>query len=198
MDSSSPPLWFVAIGASGGEGLLDIKELLAELPSSLKAAVLIVLHRPWGVESRLREILARASQLPVSIAVDGDRFEAGNVYIGEPSEHLTLASRSCIDIVDDPDRAHRNRTVDLLFKSVAAHGRTSVIGVVLAGSMDDGSRGLAAIHDAGGLTMVLTPNSIGDAGMPENAIAYDGPIDVIGSPSHIAAAIQRVVQGATL
>jgi two-component system, chemotaxis family, protein-glutamate methylesterase/glutaminase len=186
------PIWFVAIGASGAEGLRNIRELLSCLPNSSSAVVLVVLHRPWASHSYLREILGRATRLPVIIAIDGERLEAGKVYIGNPSEHLTLATKSCIEIVSDPGRGHGNRTVDLLFRSVAAHGKQRAIGVVLAGSLDDGSRGLAAIHGAGGLTMVLTPVR-GDRGMPENAIAYDGPVNFVGTPPEIAAAIMKTV-----
>ena len=188
----SRAFWFVAIGASGPEGLRSLLELLTCLPSSLSAVVLVVLHRAWGSHSYLKEILGSATKLPVIIAIDGARFEAGNVYIGEPSEHLTLAAKSCIEIVSDPGRRYGNRTVDLLFKSVAAHAKQCTIGVVLAGGLDDGSRGLAAIHSAGGLTMALTP-TLGERGMPENAIAYDGPINVIGNPHEIAAAITLAV-----
>jgi two-component system, chemotaxis family, protein-glutamate methylesterase/glutaminase len=50
-----------------------------------------------------------------------------------------------------------------------------MIGVVLSGSLDNGSRGLAAIHKAGSLSMVLTPAGPPDRGMPENAIKFDRP-----------------------
>ena len=70
-----------------------------------------------------------------------------------------------------------------------------MIGVVLSGSLDDGSRGLEAIHHAGGLTMALLPEKGNARGMPENAISYDGPIDVIGNPQVIAAAIVQAVGG---
>ena len=52
-------------------------------------------------------------------------------------------------------------------------------GVVLSGSLDDGSRGLAAIHDARGTTMVVTPSRHRTSGMPETAITYDGPIHIL-------------------
>ena len=68
-----------------------------------------------------------------------------------------------------------------------------MIGVVLSGSLDDGSRGLASIHEAGGVTMVLTPDTLTGTGMPENAIAYGGPIDVVGNCQKIAAAIIKAV-----
>ena len=112
--------------------------------------------------------------MPVKVAGDGDKFEVGTVYVGEPTDHLTLAKNSFGLLIDDPGRHHRNRTIDLLFRSVAAHGGKRMIGVVLSGSLDDGSRGLAAINAAGGLSMVLTPWAPPIKGMPENAINFDG------------------------
>jgi two-component system chemotaxis response regulator CheB len=95
--------------------------------------------------------------MPVMVANQGERFEPAHAYIGEPGDHLTLAARSFGELVSDPEAQYRNRTVDLLFHSVAMHGGTRIIGVILSGSLDDGSRGAASIHHAGGLTMVLTP-----------------------------------------
>ncbi len=179
---------FVGVGASGAEGLRDIRALLVALPAPLRA-VLLVLLRPWDRPSHLRAILAQACPHPVLIADAGERFEPGRIDIGEPARHPILADRSFGEIVADPMRLHGNRTVDLLFHSVARHGRGRMIGVVLSGSLDGGARGLAAIHRAGGLTMVLTPEPPPRHGMPESAIARDGPIATIGSPRTIAAAI---------
>jgi two-component system chemotaxis response regulator CheB len=170
----------VAIGASGSQGLDDIGRVLRLLPAGLLAVVMVVLHRPAGEASRLRDVLIASQDL---------RLELGRCYIGEPDAHLALAAPLLGDLVPDFGNAHRNRSVDLLFTSVARHAGARFIGVVLSGSLDDGSRGLAAIHEAGGTTMVLTPGDAGFQGMPENAIAYDGPIDVIGSPERIAAEI---------
>ena len=155
---------------------------------------MVVLHRPWDRPTRLQAILARVSRLPIVIAAQGERFEAGTVYIGEPSEHLTLVARSFGALIEDPHHRYRGRTVDLLFKSVAARAGKRMIGVVLSGALDDGSRGLAAIHDAGGVTMVLTPGHPSQPGMPQNAINYDGPIDLIGDPCRIAEGICAACQ----
>ena len=181
----------VAIGASGGEGLEDIKALLAALPADLPAVVLVVLHRPSDRLSRLKEVLSRVSQMPVLVAQQGERFRAGCCYVGEPDDHLSLAAESNVRLVEGANDRHRNRTVDILFNSVAAHARERAIGVVLSGSLDDGSRGLAAIAHAGGATMVLTKQGVADRGMPENAAGYNGPIDVLGSATTIAGEIVR-------
>jgi two-component system, chemotaxis family, protein-glutamate methylesterase/glutaminase len=151
--------------------------------------VLIVLHRPWDELSHLAEVLGHASQMPGHVAQEGKRFTAGHAYVGEPADHLTLAANTFGHLVSDPNRQYRNRTVDLLFRSVTAHGGHCYIGVVLPGFLDDGSRGLAAINEAGALSMVFTPTSPRGRDMPKNAIKYDGPIDLIDNPSKIAQAI---------
>ena len=107
---------------------------------------MIVLHRGWNRPTNLREILARASSLPVVIATESKRLDIGKVYIAEPAQHLTLTANTFGKLTDDPARAYGGRTVDLLFNSVAAYAGNRMIGVVLSGSLDDGSRGLAAIR----------------------------------------------------
>lgn len=176
---------FLAIGASGGQGLDDIKELLGALGSISNATVMIVLHRPFDKPSNLQAILQRATNMRVLLADKGMKLERGTCYIGEPDAHLTLVSDSFGALEQDSGWEHRNRTVDLLFRSLARFARERAIGIVLSGSLDDGSRGLAAIHHAGGMTMVLLPTS-GPPGMPENAIDFDGPIDRIGTVDKIA------------
>jgi chemotaxis response regulator CheB len=186
--------FFVAIGASGSQGLDDIGRLLGHLPPTLQAVVLIVLHRPSDQVSQLRDVLDRGSAIPIHVASTGQHLQHGNGYIGEPDAHLTLAASSFGELVPGAHDLYRNRSVDLLFQSVATHAVGGFIGVVLSGSLDDGSRGLAAIHAAGGITMVLTPHGALQKGMPENAIGYDGPIDFIGAPEAIALHIAARVQ----
>lgn len=184
---------FIAIGASGREGLCDLRDLLQALPATLPAVVLAVLHRPSDRISHLREVLARRSALPVMVPDENEQFQVGTCYIGEPAAHLSLAARSRVRLIEDPHNKYRNRTVDLLFSSVAAHARLRAIGVVLRGALSDGSRGLAAIHLAGGITMVVGTRGTPAAGMPSNATDYDGPIDFIGSINEIAAEIVHQV-----
>jgi two-component system chemotaxis response regulator CheB len=185
---------WIAIGASGAGGLSDIKDVLAGLPFPLPAVVLVVLHRPADRISSLAKVLAAATRAPVRIASEGESFHTGTIYIGEPDEHLTMGTADSAQMVEGGRHQYRGRTIDLLFKSVAAKVGKAAIGVVLSGSLDDGSRGLAAIHQAGGVSMVLTPASDAtSAGMPENAIEFDGPVDVIGSPALIAREITKLL-----
>jgi two-component system, chemotaxis family, protein-glutamate methylesterase/glutaminase len=183
--------WTVAVGASGAEGLQDLSDLL-EAWSVLDAVVMIVLHRPWTAVSHLKGILQRCSRMPVIIADEDERLRPGCVYIGEPGSHLTLIARTTGTLTPDPVQMHRNRTVDLLFNSLAEFGGPRSIGIVLAGSLDDGARGLEAIKKAGGRTMVVIPSQPAPT-MPASAIGHDGPIDIIGSVQMIARAVEDIL-----
>jgi two-component system, chemotaxis family, protein-glutamate methylesterase/glutaminase len=174
------------MGASGSRGFHDIRDLLALLPREIQAVVLAVLHRPTSMISHLAEVLQRTSSIPVIVAGRGQAMVAGRCYIGEPAEHLVLAASSRMDLIHEAHGEYRNRTVDLLFTSVARHARERAIGIVLEGALDDGSRGLKAIHEAGGITMVVATVPRGRMGMPENARSYDGPVDFVGDLDQIA------------
>ena len=124
--------WIVAIGASGGQGMDDIRELLGELPAATAGIFMVVLHRSWNhPPHHLPAILTAATALPVIIAADGEHLEAGTIYVGEPSRHITLSAHGCCEVIDDPNRKYGNRTVDLLLKSVATHAGPQMIGVIL-------------------------------------------------------------------
>ena len=181
----------VAIGASGGRGMRDIEALLGGLPAGLPAIVMIVLHRPVDQVSHLCEVLSRRSALPVLVAGDGQELLPGHCYIGRPDAHLELTDGTIARLIEHSGNAYRNRTVDTLFDSVAAAAGSGrlIIGVVLSGSLDDGAKGLVAIHTAGGVTMVLTPDEPPQHGMPENAIGLQHHVDFIGTPGRIAAEI---------
>ena len=122
---------------------------------------------------------------------------SGTCYIGEPAGHLALVARETAQLVPGATNELRNRTIDTLFNSLAAHAGQRAIGIILSGALDDGSRGLAAIHAAHGLTMVLDPGHK-PRGMQQNAIDYDGPISFIGTAEQIAHVVGQVTAVAAL
>ena len=185
--------FIVAIGASGSEGLDDIGVLLHSLWQPCPAVLMVVLHRPSNKVSYLRDVLARGCHMPIVVANEAQGMVAGTCYIGEPDGHLTLIGDDTAHLVPGESHRLRNRTIDTLFQSLAIHAGFRAIGVILSGSLDDGSRGLAAIHAARGITMVLDPGHK-PRGMQQNAIDYDGPISFIGSAKEIADRIGELIQ----
>ena len=104
-----------------------------------------------------------------TLAEDGDEIEAGRIYVARPDYHLILDPGK-IRLVRDP-RGYRNRpAIDPLFRSAASAYGVRVIGIILSGTLDDGSLGLASIKRKGGLALVQHPDDAAFPGMPMSAM----------------------------
>src|SRR5262245_55403696 len=68
------PTWIVVVGASAG-GVSALQDLLRNLPADFDGALFVVLHSAPDSPARLPLILARATQLRVAHARDGDPIE---------------------------------------------------------------------------------------------------------------------------
>jgi len=150
-----------------------------------------VLHRPPERASFLPQILARLTRMRVVVARQGQRLEHATCYLGEPNGHLTIGPGPTFDLL--PDGFYRAHNVDALFHSLAQHAGPRVIGVILSGMLKDGSLGLKAIKEGGGLAMAQSPDEALFKDMPRNAIEHDGLIDFVGPINELAEEICRQV-----
>lgn len=163
----------VVVGASAG-GVEVLKQLVAGLPKDLAAAVLIVLHIAPSSPSVLPRLLARRSTLPVRFAEDDEPIAHGVVYVAPPDRHLVVEPGR-LRLTRAPRENHSRPAIDPLFRSAAlAYGRRA-IGVILSGRLDDGTAGLWAIKERGGIAVVQDPDDAAHADMPRNALAYTTP-----------------------
>lgn len=165
---STPPAAVVGLGASAG-GVEALTSVVAGLPPSFEAAVLVVLHLSATSYSALPAILTRAGPLPARHAEDGEPLVAGRIYVAPPGRHLVVADGAARVITGARDNGHRP-SVDVLFRSIAAAYGPAGAGVVLSGFLDDGTAGLAAIKHHGGHTVVQTPADATFPDMPTAAI----------------------------
>jgi len=167
----------VAIASSAG-GVTALSELLAELPSSFPATILVVQHLSPSYVSHLAEILARKTQLPVKPAENGEHARLGTIYIAQPNQHLLIAPDRILSLTQTELVHFLRPSADILFKSVAAAYGKRAIAVVLTGTGKDGAMGVKAIHQMGGKVIVQDPATAEFNAMPKNAIAT-GSVDFI-------------------
>ncbi len=179
----------VGIGASAG-GLEAVTVFLKELEPHLGMAYVLVLHLDPARESKLSEILARTTRIPVVQACDAMSVEPDHIYVIPPNCDMTI-DHWVLHLRDREAHRSANTTIDTFLRSLAvAHG-SDAIGVILSGTASDGTLGLAAIKGEAGITFAQEPSSAKYDGMPASAIAA-GCVDFILSPTGIAKEIARI------
>jgi two-component system, chemotaxis family, protein-glutamate methylesterase/glutaminase len=178
----------VVVGASAG-GTEALRRLLGGIPAELPAAVLVVQHIPSHVVSALHEVLARATPLRVVVARSGQPLESGTVYVAPADRHLMLHPDG-LRVTRGPKECRSRPAVDVLFRSAASTYGPRVIGVVLSGALDDGTAGLWAVKDQGGLALVQDPAEAAHDSMPRSAIQHVA-IDLVGTLERLAGEINR-------
>ncbi|MBA5604587.1 PAS domain-containing protein [Duganella sp. FT3S] len=176
----------VGIGASAG-GLEPISELLASVPAASGMAFVVVQHLDPRDKGMLPELLQRVTPMRVMEIAEGMAIEPDCVYVIPPNKVLGLA-RGVLTLATPGDAPGRRLPIDRFFTALALECRERAIGVVLSGMGGDGSLGLAAIKDKGGLTLAQTPASARFDTMPRNAID-SGAADIVALPRDMPAQI---------
>ncbi len=182
----------VGIGASAG-GLDAFKKLLKAIPEDSGMAYVLVQHLDPKHESLLPELLQKVTNIPVLEISDDLRVEPNHIYI-IPSNKMMIANDGVLELSPRPakNRNVRNLPIDLFFISLAEVHQSHAIGVVLSGTASDGTLGLKAIKDHGGITFAQDEESAAYEGMPHSA-AQAGVVDFILPPDEIPKKLLEVV-----
>jgi two-component system chemotaxis response regulator CheB len=160
----------VVVGASAG-GVEALRAFVSGLPVDLPAPVIVVLHIPRNAPSALPAILTRSGPLVATSAQHGAPLRAGMIYTAPADRHVLVVNGHVHLSLGPVENGHRP-AIDPLFRSAAvAYGPTAV-GVVLSGTRDDGTAGLAAIAARGGTALVQEPGDALYGGMPASALDH--------------------------
>lgn len=116
-------------------------------------------------------ILSRSSALPAIHPQDDTHIRHGHIYIAPPDHHMIL-EQNHIRIVHGPKENCHRPAVDPLFRSAASIYGPRVIGVILTGSLDDGTAGLLAVKQRGGIAVVQDPAEALYPSMPKSALEH--------------------------
>src|SRR3954452_22111159 len=163
-DLANPALHVVGIGASAG-GLDALERFFDHLPKDTGMAFVVVQHLSPDFKSLMDELLARHTQLPIRLVENEMPVQPDHVYLIPPRKEMIISGGRLL--LSERDREQElTLPIDVFFRSLAQDCGPRSIAVVLSGGGSDGSRGIRAVHDAGGLVVVQDEGSAQFDGMP--------------------------------
>lgn len=186
--------YIIAIGASAG-GLEAISAFFDYTPLDA-VSYIIIQHLSSDFKSQMAHILDPHSKLQVIEAVENVSIKSNTVYL-IPSSKFMVVENGRLVLSDKKDQPRPHMTIDYFFTSLAKERGNKAIGVILSGTGNDGSKGILAIKEAGGIILVQDPNTASFNGMPLAAIETDC-VDMILSPQAMPQVIEDYVKDGTL
>ncbi len=182
----------VVVGASTG-GTEALREFLEAMPADCPGIV-IVQHMPEKFTARFAERLNQLCRPTVKEAVSGDTVIRGQALIAPGNRHLLLTrsgARYYVEINDGPLVSRHRPSVNVLFRSAARSAGRNIVGVIMTGMGDDGSRGMLEMKEAGAVNLAQDEDSCVVFGMPAEAIKLGG-VDRILPLDHLAPEVVRL------
>jgi len=181
--------YVAGLGASAG-GLEALRGFFAAIPQDSGVAFVVIQHLSPDHPSQMAELLATCTQVPVTQIVDGEMIKPDHVYVIPPGKCVKIACGTLI--LDDSDKRSPHLPIDHFFRSLAEdHGELG-IGITLSGTGSDGTLGVRAIKEAGGMIMVQDDVSAKFSGMPDSAGAT-GLADYVLPPAEMARELLKFI-----
>jgi len=162
------PSHFVGIGASAG-GLEAIETFFKHSSAVSGLAYVVIQHLSPDYKSLMVELLSKHTEMPVHRAEEGTRVEADHVYLIPPKKNLTIFHGKLL-LKDQDVQRGINLPIDIFLRSLAEDQGEKAIAVILSGTGSDGTQGIRAIKETGGMVMVQNEESAKFDGMPKSAI----------------------------
>ena len=179
-------LLVAGLGASAG-GVEALEAFFAGLPEIDGVAFVVILHLAPDEESRLADVLEAGLPLPVTQVTEAVTIERGHVYVIPPGKNLLAEGRRLVLEPIEEARVRR-RPIDHFFRTLAAAYGERAVGVVLSGTGANGTVGVRALKEAGGLILAQDPDDAAFDEMPRSAIA-SGVVDMVGPAGALAAEV---------
>lgn len=182
--------YIIAIGASAG-GLEAISTFFDHTPSDA-VSYIIIQHLSADFKSQMAQILVRHSKLQIIEVTNNIKLSANKVYL-IPSNKFMALSKGTLVLTDKNGIKPPHLTIDHFFISLAKEYGKHAIGIILSGTGKDGSKGIEAIKNSGGMVIVQDPLTAAFNEMPLSAL-QSGCADFVLKPNDMPKVIEDYVK----
>src|SRR5262245_6163694 len=169
----------VGMGASAG-GLEAFQKFFTAMPADSGMAFILVQHLDPRHDTMMPELLGKHSEMPVQQVRDETPVESNHVYVIPSNATLTIEG-GILRVKTPADTENRRTPIDTLFRSLAQDQADNAVCILLSGSGTDGTLGLRAVKEHGGLTIAQSPESAHHDSIVRSAIAT-GMVDHVLPP----------------
>ena len=181
----------VGIGASAG-GLEALQEFFKAMPINSGAAFVVVQHLSPDYRSLMDELLARYTKMTIHRVSDGMQIEENHIYLIPPRMNMTIFHGK-LYLSEHAQTRTLNLPIDIFLRSLAKDQEKNAIAIILSGTGSDGTLGIRAIKEFGGMTMVQDDRSAKFDGMPRSSIST-GMVDFILPPAKLAEELTNYIK----
>jgi len=168
----------ILIGGSAG-GFKALKQILPAFVSDRMPGVIIAMHRTWDSDDYLETALDAICPLKVRQVDPGAAIDPGAVFVAPPNYHLLIEDDRTFALSIEHPVNYARPSIDVLFESAAEVFEKRMVGVILTGANNDGSKGLERVKHCGGMTVVQDPTTAETPSMPSSAIRFVDPDHIL-------------------
>jgi len=181
----------VALGASAG-GLDALEQFFQAMPADSGMAFVVLQHLDPDRKALMPELLQRVTSMNVRQVKDRTRVRPNAVYVLPPNKDMSVL-HGVLHLFEPTAGRGLRLPIDSFFTSLARDQGDKAAAVVLSGMGSDGTRGLRAIREHGGLTLAQAPETAKFDSMPRSAISAD-LVDVVRSAPELPAILQTFLK----
>lgn len=163
------PYKAIVIGVSAG-GMNALGQILPRLPADFPLPVIVVQHISPQSDNYMIRHFDSISKIAVKEADEKEEILPRTVYFAPPNYHLMVETDFTFSLSVEARVNFSRPSIDVLFETAAEAYGDTLIGIILTGANNDGSRGLKRIKECGGYTIVQSPANSEVSAMPEAAI----------------------------
>ncbi|MDT3401375.1 chemotaxis protein CheB [Mucilaginibacter terrae] len=182
--------YIITIGASAG-GLEAIHEFFDHMPPNSGFTFVVIQHLSPDYKSLLVELVSKHTHMKVREAGNDMLLEQNCVYIIPSKKTMTIRHRK-LRLADKVKDRTPNNAIDTFLLTLANDVKEKAIAIILSGTGTDGSKGIDAIKECGGMVIAQDPTTAKFDGMPNSAIAT-GNTDFVLPPAKMHTEIYNYV-----
>jgi two-component system CheB/CheR fusion protein len=181
----------VVVGSSAG-GIGALSGLVSSLSDDFDAPIVVAQHLDPKRESRLQEILARKSPLPVKTVTEHEPLQAGVVFVVPSNRHVNITD-SEIEFSSEPSSGQPMPSINVLMETAAGVYGENLIAIVLSGTGTDGTEGARTVSQAGGTVIIQDPATAEFGEMPRSLAP--STVDIVSSLEEIGPVLKKLISG---